>query len=1525
MAITNVGTVSTEAALDTAIQNINATAVAGTYAVTFGADITEGNLTTVLNGATVLPDLTAINLKTGVTLVIEGAGHTLIGTNGTNTFRGLFAYGGNVQVNNLTIKNAVATGGAGGNSPSFAGGGGAGLGGGLFVGKTAVVTLSSVYFTGNKAVGGAGGNSTAGSSAYTANGFYAGGGGMGGAGGGFAAASGGAQGSGGGGGIGRSAVGATPTGATTAGAGIIDTASGGGAGAASGSKGSGGIEGGGGGFGTTAHNGVLVTIGGAAGGGGIGGSAGTSASGIYGSTGGAGGFGGGGGGGLSSAGKGGFGGGGGGDYGVGGWGGGSGSNGAAGFGGGTGGVFAGHALYGGGGGGGVGAGGGIFVYKGGSLIFQTGTVSGGSVTGGAGGTGAHSNAGTSGSAFGSGIFLYGSGQAITFSPGVGQSVTVADTIIDQKGAGNGSNTGTIVVGGAGKVVLSAANLINGVANIGGGGTLDLTNATAAGNAAITFGTLFGRLQIESTALASGGTLANTVSAFSAGNVLDFAGLTYTGTPSVSVTSGVLKITSGGTSESIKYSGGPTTGLSVVQDSAGKAAVIYNSFTLGTETAALNALTAINTGGIDSFGNNPYSFTFSGNVNAATKGTISLAAGSSLTLGGTGGLGGSKGLLINSGTVILGAAGIAGTGTISFGSGTGDVLAFGTAATPTNVISGMVAGQTIEVLGQTVTATDIVNTNTLKISLSSGGPLNVTLDPNQSYAGNFFHFSNSGGNSFITENTTPCYLAGTRIRTDRGEILVEQLAIGDRVMTLSGEAKPIKWIGKRAYASAFAAGNRDVIPILIKEGALGRGIPARDLYVSPLHAMFFDDVLIQAEHLVNGVSVVRCPDIDPIRYFHIELEQHDVIFAESAPAETFVDCDSRGMFHNAQEYGALYPTDTAAKWQFCAPRIESGPILDRVRHTIDARAGIETIDTARSGPLQGSLDGVEGTSIVGWAFDPTRPDSPVTLEVLDGDGLIARVTANRFRGDLEAAGIGDGRHGFELRLARSLSPLTRHELRVRRVTDGKELPGSPLVVEPYDRKDLLKDARRAIDTAIGVAGDASTLDAMMATLLDGVEDVRRLRSAFRPDKPGDDRLIAWAPTGGARKKRALIVDDRIPRRDRDAGSNAVLGHIEALQALGWEVEFVAARELARADEAAAALRAWGVICHRAPQIASVEELLRRKQNTYELVYLHRLSNAETYAAMARGWQPRARILYSVADLHHVRLARQAAVHANAEQAQDAMMLKRRELAAMRQVDAVITHSAEEAAYLAAEAPGARVHVVPWAVTARKRLVPLRKRADIAFVGGYRHAPNPDAVRWLHDVVMPLVWARDPDMACLIVGPDWPSKLAASMDARMRFVGQVGRLDEVFDTVRLTVAPLRFGAGLKGKVLDSFAAGLPCVMSPIAAEGLPLSGPLLDLVAHSPEAMAEMICDLHHQSGLNRSRAAAGLTMIERHYATASVRSAMERAVGLETVDVEPVVEPIARRLPVMVWTKPEKRVMPKLPVVVWEKKKTRKAG
>jgi autotransporter-associated beta strand protein len=867
-----------------------------------------------------------------------------------------------------------------------------------------------------------------------------------------------------------------------------------------------------------------------------------------------------------------------------------------------------------------------------------------------------------------------------------------------------------------------------------------------------------------------------------------------------------------------------------------------------------------------------STTFSGTI--AGTGVLTKQGSGELTLSHASSFTG--GIALNAGTLDLTAATAAGTGTITFGAATGDILAFTSAAAPTaNIISGVTIGQTLELTGQTITATNLINTNTLQINLQTGGPIDLTLNPGGTYAGDFFHFSNSGGNGFITESATPCYLAGTRVRTDRGEVTVEDLKIGDRVVTLSGALQPIKWIGTRSYASAFAAGNRDVIPIVIKVGALGRAVPVRDLYVSPLHAMFFDGVLIPAEHLVNGVSILRCPEIDPIRYFHIELGQHDVIYAEGAQAETFVDCDSRGMFHNAREFALLYPDAAAPKWVFCAPRVESGPQLERIRAVIETRAGLDpAAGGAADGPLEGCLDGIDGSSIRGWAFNPARPAVPVLLEVLDGDGVIARVRANRYRDDLEAAQIGDGRHAFELHLASGLSPAIRHELRVRRVSDGAELPNSPLAIEAREGPDLVAGARAVIEAAAArVTGNPAVLDALLITLLRGVDQVRRLRATQPRETESDRRLLRWTNDARALTKRALVIDDVLPRPDRDAGSNAVLGHIAALQALGWHVDFAASDEVSGGAAATTALEALGVTCHQAPYVSSVEEVLRRAQGRFDLVYLHRLSNAEAYAGLARAWQPRARILYSVADLHHLRVARLARLQASEELLAESRVLKCRELAAMRMADAVITHSTAEAAYLAREVPGAVVHVVPWALAPRPRSGPLAARRGVAFIGGFRHAPNPDAVRWLVSEVMPLVWQRDPTIPCLIVGSDWPIELPWLPDRRVELLGHLEVLDGVLSLVRLTVAPLRFGAGLKGKVLDSLAAGVPCVMTPIAAEGVPLPRLLRNSVTDDARTFATLICDLHSQPELHWAQVTAGLEMIGTHFTAASVEQAM----------------------------------------------------
>jgi len=162
-----------------------------------------------------------------------------------------------------------------------------------------------------------------------------------------------------------------------------------------------------------------------------------------------------------------------------------------------------------------------------------------------------------------------------------------------------------------------------------------------------------------------------------------------------------------------------------------------------------------------------------------------------------------------------------------------------------------------------------------------------------------------------------------ILTERGEVRVEDLAIGDMVVTISGEAKPIKWIGRRSYAGRFIAGKRDVLPIVVRAGALAPDIPVRDLWLSPGHALLLDGVLVPAEHLVNALTILQADAVDQVEYFHLEFEAHEVILAEGVPAESYVECENRQGFHNAHEFAALYPDDARASFGYCLPRLEAG--------------------------------------------------------------------------------------------------------------------------------------------------------------------------------------------------------------------------------------------------------------------------------------------------------------------------------------------------------------------------------------------------------------------------------------------------------------------------------------------------------------------------------------------------------------------------------------------------------------------------
>ena len=249
------------------------------------------------------------------------------------------------------------------------------------------------------------------------------------------------------------------------------------------------------------------------------------------------------------------------------------------------------------------------------------------------------------------------------------------------------------------------------------------------------------------------------------------------------------------------------------------------------------------------------------------------------------------------------------------------------------IQGFAAGDVIAlpiITSAGATITSAVSGGNTDVTVSGGGNSETFMFAGLFSPGFFALAPFSGTGVEITATASvPCYCHGTLIETDHGEVAVETLQAGDRVLTVSGALQPIRWVGRRSYAGRFLAGHRNVLPILIRAGALGSGLPRRDLRISPCHAMLLDGVLVPGSELVNGTTIVQDHACTEVHYVHIELDQHDAILAEGAPSETFIDHDSAGLFHNASgrpEGGAV--TDFA-------PRIADGYTLEAIRRRLAA--------------------------------------------------------------------------------------------------------------------------------------------------------------------------------------------------------------------------------------------------------------------------------------------------------------------------------------------------------------------------------------------------------------------------------------------------------------------------------------------------------------------------------------------------------------------------------------------------------------
>jgi hypothetical protein len=483
------------------------------------------------------------------------------------------------------------------------------------------------------------------------------------------------------------------------------------------------------------------------------------------------------------------------------------------------------------------------------------------------------------------------------------------------------------------------------------------------------------------------------------------------------------------------------GGSVTNEASGTITAVEGVTLAGTAGTLINAGIVIGTGGTAAvLGATGYDrlvlgagASFTGIVeasNATAANTIELKAGASTgTLSGLG----SEYVGFQSITIDSGAA----------WSLAGSAAAFGTTA-----IDGFNSHDRLDLTNLTFNAGDTATLNggNQLVITDAGG--NVTIQTDSAVTGHLFTLVSDGHAGTLLEETnyTPCYLRGTRILTANGQLRVEDLRIGDRVVTLGGEILPIKWIGRRGYRDWLALGNPEVQPILFKAGAIADHVPKRDLYVSPEHAMFLDGLLIPAHLLVNGTSIAKVEGLDDVEYFHLEFDRHVVILAEGAAAESFVDDDSRMLFHNADEYRRLYPDEPPRlEAQFCAPRVEAGEALENVHRRLAGRSSRLRADgTAVPPHRRGFVDRATRTTIEGWAL----PESgPAKLAILVNGAVVGRTVADRYRADIEGVGIGDGRCAFRFELPHPLTRDIGHCIEVRHDDDWSLLHHGRVSLRP----------------------------------------------------------------------------------------------------------------------------------------------------------------------------------------------------------------------------------------------------------------------------------------------------------------------------------------------------------------------------------------------------------------------------------------------------------------------------------------------
>ncbi|OLB45059.1 MAG: hypothetical protein AUF68_03055 [Verrucomicrobia bacterium 13_1_20CM_54_28] len=392
--------------------------------------------------------------------------------------------------------------------------------------------------------------------------------------------------------------------------------------------------------------------------------------------------------------------------------------------------------------------------------------------------------------------------------------------------------------------------------------------------------------------------------------------------------------------------------------------------------------------------------------------------------------------------------------------------------------------------------------------------------------------------------------------------------------------------------------------------------------------------------------------------------------------------------------------------------------------------------------------------------------------------------------------------------------------------------------------------------------------------------------------GDLAPLQLAPPD---RKNILVIDHHVPMPDKDSGSLRMFQILKILRQLGHRITFVP-DNLAYEPPYTCELQKRGIEVVYHPYVKKVRDYLLAHGASFDVVVLSRCDFARKHIADVRLHAPQSRIIFDTVDLHYLREDSEARLTRDPEMRRKAQEKQQLEHELIDQADETWVVSPVEQELLREKWPRKSVQLVSNIVDLPGSKTPFALRRDYLFIGGFQHRPNTDAILFFVQKIYPLVSEHLGDAKFYIVGGHPPPEIVALATERIIVAGLQKDVRPFFDSVRLSIAPLRFGAGVKGKINQSMAFGVPVVATSLAVEGMELRDREDVLVADDPENFARALIELYKseelwnrlsENGIEKTRvlysADAASQKLEFLFSNEHLKSAV-RPAGLEKTEI-----------------------------------------